>query len=262
MNILKKLLTHNRPYTKRKKTTAIAVHWVGNAGTSAINNRNYFQTTDREVSSNYIVGLQGEIICCIPDDEVSWCTNRANAYTVSIETCHPDWTGKFSDSTYKSLVELTAHLCKKYGLHPQRGGVIRHYDVTGKVCPKWFVPSSKGGSDTADEQHWKKFLSDVAAKMGGSGTASNAAASKPSLRYDWKKGQAVRLYKAKTQLFANDTATTPAATLPAGVYYIYDGKQCKLGRFRITTRKEYCGKKPAGKYVTGYVSVDNFQEVK
>lgn len=262
MNILQKLLTHNRPYTKRKKTTAIAVHWVGNAGTSAINNRNYFQTTAREVSSNYIVGLQGEIICCIPDNEVSWCTNRANSYTVSIETCHPDWTGKFSDSTYRSLVELTAHLCKKYGLHPKKGGVIRHYDVTGKVCPKWFVPSSKGGSDTADEQHWKKFLSDVAAKMGGSGTASNAAASKPSLRYDWKKGQAVRLYKAKTQLFANDTATTPAATLPAGVYYIYDGKQCKLGRFRITTRKEYCGKKPSGKYVTGYVSVDNFQEVK
>ena len=126
MNILQKLLTHNRPYTKRKKTTAIAVHWVGNAGTSAINNRNYFQTTDREVSSNYIVGLQGEIICCIPDDEVSWCTNRANSYTVSIETCHPDWTGKFSDSTYRSLVELTAHLCKKYGLHPQKGGAIRH----------------------------------------------------------------------------------------------------------------------------------------
>ena len=95
--------------------------------------------------------------------------------------------------------------------------------------------------------------------MGGSGTASNAAASKPSLRYDWKKGQAVRLYKTKTQLFANDTTTTPAATLPAGVYYIYDGVQCKLGRYSVTTRKEYCGKKPAGKYVTGYVSWDNFK---
>ena len=136
MTITNNYLTHNRPYTKRAKTTAIAVHWVGNPGTSAINNRNYFQTTDRSVSSNYIVGLQGEVICCIPDAEMSWCTNQANSYTVSIETCHPDWTGAFGSKTYASLVELTAQLCRKYGLHPQHGGVIRHYDVTGKVCPK------------------------------------------------------------------------------------------------------------------------------
>ena len=177
MTITNNYLTHNRPYTKRAKTTAIAVHWVGNPGTSAINNRNYFQTTDRSVSSNYIVGLQGEVICCIPDAEMSWCTNQANSYTVSIETCHPDWTGAFGSRTYASLVELTGQLCKKYGLNPQKGGVIRHYDVTGKVCPKWFVPASKGGSDTADGAHWKKFLSDVAAAMG----IGNAAVYKPEI---------------------------------------------------------------------------------
>ena len=264
MTITNHYLTHNRPYTKRTKTTAIAVHWVGNPGTSAINNRNYFNSTDRSVSSNYIVGLLGEVICCIPDEEMSWCTNAANSYTVSIETCHPDWTGKFNNATYSSLVELTAKLCRKYGLNPQKGGVIRHFDVTGKVCPKWFVPAGKGGSDTADSRNWKKFLSDVEAKMNGVSTAPTAP--KPStastaLRYDWKQGQAVRLYKTKTQLFSSDTATKATTTLPAGVYYIYDGKQCKLGRFRITTRKEYCGKTPAGKYVTGYVSVDNFREV-
>ena len=261
MTITNNYLTHNRPYTKRAKTTAIAVHWVGNPGTSAINNRNYFQTTDRSVSSNYIVGLQGEVICCIPDAEMSWCTNQANSYTVSIETCHADWTGAFGSRTYASLVELTGQLCKKYGLNPQKGGVIRHYDVTGKVCPKWFVPASKGGSDTADGAHWKKFLSDVAAAMGIGNAAVSKPASTNTLRYDWKQGQAVRLYKTKTQLFSSDTAAKASGTLPAGTYYIYDGKQCKLGRFRITTRKEYCGKTPAGKYVTGYVSVDNFREI-
>ena len=98
--------------------------------------------------------------------------------------------------------------------------------------------------------------------LNGFKTVQTAATAKPAQAKSCKKGQAVRLYKTRTQLFANDTATTPTATLPAGVYYIYDGKQCKLGRYRVTTRKEYCGKNPAGKYVTGYVSVDNFKEVK
>lgn len=176
MQIQNAYLTHNRPRTIRKQTTAIAVHWVANPGSSAMANRNYFNSTSRSVSSNYIVGLQGEVICCIPDEEMSWCTNAANSYTVSIETCHPDWTGAFGSKTYASLVELTAQLCRKYGLHPQHVGVIRHYDVTGKVCPKWFVPASKGGSDTADGAHWQQFLRDVANAMG----TGNAAASAPT----------------------------------------------------------------------------------
>ena len=90
MQIQNAYLTHNRPRTIRKQTTAIAVHWVANPGSSAMANRNYFNSTSRSVSSNYIVGLQGEVICCIPDEEMSWCTNAANSYTVSIETCHPE----------------------------------------------------------------------------------------------------------------------------------------------------------------------------
>lgn len=166
MNITNMYLTHNRPYTKRSKTSAIAVHYVGNAGSTAKGNRNYFQNTDRSVSSNYIIGLEGEIICCIPDDEVSWCTNQANSYTVSIECCHPKDDGVLTDATYKSLVELTAMLCKKYNLNPLNGGVIRHFDVTGKVCPKNFVPKKNGGTDDNNASNWNKFKNDVAAKLG------------------------------------------------------------------------------------------------
>ncbi|MFR6588572.1 MAG: N-acetylmuramoyl-L-alanine amidase [Ruminococcus sp.] len=115
MTITNQYLTHNRPYTKRSCTDAIAMHWVANPGTSAMANRNYFQNTSTEVSANYIIGLVGEVICCIPDNEVSWCTNQANGYTVSIECCHPDWTGRFNGATYKSMVELAASLCRNTG---------------------------------------------------------------------------------------------------------------------------------------------------
>lgn len=85
---------------------------------------------------------------------------------------------------------------------------------------------------------------------------SNSSSSSKS---KWVKGQAVTLYKSKTQLFANETATTPSSYLYPGTYYIYDGILCKNGRYRITTRKEYVGKTPIGKYVTGFVSYDNFK---
>ena len=72
------------------------------------------------------------------------------------------------------------------------------------------------------------------------------------------KGQAVHI-GSNVPLFANETTTTPASRLTAGTYYIYDGVPCKLGRYRVTTTAASCGKKPAGKYVTGYVSWDNFK---
>lgn len=171
MTITEKLLTINqysRPGTKRTRTTKIAVHYVANPGSSALANRNYFENnrlTKNYVSSNYIVGLEGEIIRCVPDDEIAYCTNQANAYSISIECCHPDWTGKFNSKTYASLVALCAELLRKYGLTAD--DLIRHHDVTGKICPKCFVAKSKGGTDDNQLTAWKKFKSDVAAALTG-----------------------------------------------------------------------------------------------
>ena len=72
------------------------------------------------------------------------------------------------------------------------------------------------------------------------------------------KGQAVHI-GSNVPLFANETTTTPASRLTAGTYYIYDGVPCKLGRYRITTTAANCGRTPVGKFVTGYVSWDNFK---
>ncbi len=146
MDIDKQYLTisnYNRPGTMRPRTTAVVCHYIGNPGTSAQANRNYFEnlkdTHTTKASCHYIIGLQGEIIQLIPEEETSWCTNQANSYTISIEACHPDASGKFTDATYKAYVALCADICKRWGLDPLHGGLIRHYDVTGKICPKWMV---------------------------------------------------------------------------------------------------------------------------
>jgi N-acetyl-anhydromuramyl-L-alanine amidase AmpD len=144
----------SRPGTALKKVKGIVVHYTANPGTSAENNRSYFeglatkQTT--KASSHYIIGLEGEIIQCIPLNEQSYASNDRNDDTISIECCHPDETGKFNDVTYASLVALTAALCNEYDL--QEEDVIRHYDVTQKLCPLYFVEH---------EDAWVDFKADV-----------------------------------------------------------------------------------------------------
>ena len=151
MIIMKDYLTPNpfsRPGKKLEKVTKIAVHYTANPGSTAENNRDYFESlkTGRRdgngkllyVSSHYVIGLEGEIIQCIPEDEWSYCTNQANKYSISIECCHKDSTGRFNEKTLFSLVELLADLCRRHKLNPVED-IIRHYDVTRKLCPKWYV---------------------------------------------------------------------------------------------------------------------------
>lgn len=155
------LLTPNeysRPGIATDKITGIVVHYTANPGASARNNRDYFEgLKDSHVtkaSSNFVVGLEGEIIQCVPTWEVAYASNSRNTDTVSIECCHPDETGKFNDATYHSMVELCAWLCLKFDLNEE--DVIRHYDVTGKNCPKYFVEH---------EDAWVQFKSDVGKKL-------------------------------------------------------------------------------------------------
>lgn len=146
-----KLLTINeysRPGTKIGKIKNIVIHWVGNANSTAIANRNYFESLKNKhiyASAHYVIGLEGEIIKCVPENEVAYHAKQANNYSIGIECCHPDWNGKFNDKTYKSLIELCVDLCKRYNLNPEIA-LIRHYDVTKKVCPKYYVENPKAWS--------------------------------------------------------------------------------------------------------------------
>ena len=115
----------------------IVIHYVGNPSTSAKNNRNYFATPGTNVCSHFLVGLDGEIIQCVPIDEKSAASNNRNKDTISIEVCHPDESGQFNEKSYDSVVQLTAWLCAKLDL--DEDDVIRHYDITGKKCPLYYV---------------------------------------------------------------------------------------------------------------------------
>lgn len=145
---------YSRPGTALNEVNNIVVHYVGNPGTTAAQNRSYFSrladSGETLASSNFLIGMEGEILACVPVNEVAYCSNWRNGDTISIECCHPDESGKFTDNTYHSLVRLTAWLCNELGL--DSSDVIRHYDVTGKECPKYYVEH---------ETAWEAFKDDV-----------------------------------------------------------------------------------------------------
>lgn len=149
---------YSRPGTPLEKVKNVAIHYTANPGSTAKNNRDYFEglkdNHSNKVSSHFVVGLDGEIVQCIPTNEISYATNERNVDTLSIECCHSDAGGKFNDATYQSLVELTAYLCNRFGLSVDH--VIRHYDVTGKDCPKYYVEHPKA---------WEKLREDIAKEM-------------------------------------------------------------------------------------------------
>ncbi len=145
---------YSRPGSALKTVNGIVIHYTANPGTTAKQNRDYFNGLKdshlTKASAHFVIGLDGEIVQCIPCKEIAYASNERNSDTIAIECCHEDKTGKFNPETEQSLVELTAWLMGRYGLTTK--DVIRHYDVTGKECPLYYVKN---------EDQWNDFLDRV-----------------------------------------------------------------------------------------------------
>lgn len=178
----------------RPETKAIILHYVGNPGTSAKFNRDYWAglanqssavAGARAASAHFVVGLEGEIVRAVPQDEIAfhcgssvmdpasgqvytdwartvigekWCTatTSPNQVTIGIELCHPGPDGKFLPITEARAAFLAASLCLLYRVDPMVG-LGRHWDVVGwKSCPLYFV---------TNPLEWDRFKRRVAAYM-------------------------------------------------------------------------------------------------
>jgi N-acetylmuramoyl-L-alanine amidase len=153
---------YSRPGYKLHAVRAIILHWVANPMTSAQANRNFFESRKDGKSgygsAHYIVGLKGEVIQCIPDDEVAYHVGSSqkdpisgkiytdwsrktcgktlpNFCTIGIELCHLDWEGHFAEDTLKAAAKLCADLLKKFNLNTDQIGT--HNMIVGwKDCPR------------------------------------------------------------------------------------------------------------------------------
>ena len=137
-----KVSKYHRPTTKRTKTTKIAWHYTGQAEVPAINTWRYFENNNVYASAHFICGLDGEIYYAVPMDEIAYTTNEANKYSIGIECATTGKDDHYSDKEYVAMVKLGAWLAQEYDLDPRKD-FIRHYDVTQKQCPRYFVNNPK-----------------------------------------------------------------------------------------------------------------------
>ena len=153
----------SRPQLALKKVHAIVVHYTANPGVDAVANRNYFNNLPKAnerkqkktyASSHFVIGLDGTIVQCIPLEEMAYASNDRNSDTVSIECCHKKENGKLTAQTQAALIQLCTYLCIKFDLTEEN--LIRHYDVTGKICPKYFVEHPDA---------WETFKKDVGMEL-------------------------------------------------------------------------------------------------
>lgn len=153
--IIQKWLTPNkysRPQTKLKGVKGIVVHWWASPNGAVNGVWNFYENRksgrNSYGSAHYIIGLDGNGIQCIPENEMAYgagaskyYTNRLGSYpnneTLHIEMAHTDWNGNMTKETWDSSVQLVTKLLKKYGLGID--DIYRHYDITHKDCPKLFV---------------------------------------------------------------------------------------------------------------------------
>lgn len=222
MEIVEKLIPrniYNRPGTKSipKK---ICIHYTGNPGSGAANAAAYqmnvakgcFKSSGPNAwtSSQYVVGIMGEVIRCVPDSEIAYAAAGNNSGVIHIEVCHTDKTGVFSSAAVKALSELVPYLMKRYNI--AAAGVVRHYDLTGKHCPLYYIDSAR----------WAKLKAAV--------TANASAAPKPLAAGD--RVQVVAPYASSA--YAKTAAATSAIGTSRYITQVYPNAPYP---YRIGTKK-------------------------
>lgn len=156
--MIKKMISqYNHQTGHNRSIQYIVIHYVGATGGSEANAK-YFGSKNVGASAHYFVGHAGEPICqVVRDEDIAWhcgttgtyyCGCR-NANSIGIELCcwqNADGTWRFDDETVDAAVDLVRNLMDTYDIDVDH--VIRHYDVTHKVCPEPYV---------RDEAAWRAF---------------------------------------------------------------------------------------------------------
>lgn len=182
---LKKLIANIKNFGLKRalsKIKYIVIHFTANDGDTDENNAKYFKNNVVKTSAHYFVD-DDSITQSVEDNYIAWhCGgNRYNDYkktggakfykkctntnSLGVEMCDTMKDGKHnvSEKTLNNTIDLVKKKMKQYNVPADR--VIRHFDVTGKACPKYFVE---------DEKAWNEFKARlVDTKKGYTGTFPN-----------------------------------------------------------------------------------------
>jgi len=164
---------NNRNYKKGRtdKIKYIVIHYTAGNGDTAKNNVDYYKNNAVSASAHYFVDEYDTVYQSVTDGDTAWAVGASkyvhpycrNANSISIELCSRNYNGSgksasdsgwyFKEETVNNAALLTKELMKRYGISPEN--VIRHYDVTGKICPAPF------SNDVTKWNDFKRRISQV-----------------------------------------------------------------------------------------------------
>ena len=157
--IFKSIPANEKNYGKRRDTSVlkyIVLHYTCSMGDTAVGNGKYFRDNVTKTSAHYFVDSK-DIVVSVPDDVIAWhCGGKklsgnggslhgicTNSNSIGVELCNdkknPEYTP--TEQTIENALELVLELMKKYSIPPEN--VVRHYDVTSKCCPAYWVDDGK-----------------------------------------------------------------------------------------------------------------------
>ncbi len=151
---INKMLAHSSNFTKGRKSKIefIVIHYTGNNGDRAISNCNFFKKPNRNASAHYFVD-EDEIWQSVLDEDIAWHCGTKNTYyhnkcrnsnSIGVELCsEKDINGNFyfNEKTLNNAINFIKFLMQKYNIPIQN--ILRHYDITHKICPAPFVNNEK-----------------------------------------------------------------------------------------------------------------------
>lgn len=153
-------ISPNRTSPRNHKIDTITIHcYVGQV--TAKQGCDYFATTDREASANYVVGKDGSIGISVEEKDRSWCSSNAEndhrAVTIEVasDATHPY---AVTDKAYAAILDLVTDICRRNGIkklvwstnknervnHLNGCNMTVHRDYAAKACPGDYLYSRHG----------------------------------------------------------------------------------------------------------------------
>ena len=153
-------ITKNKTSPRNHAIDTITIHCIVGQWT-AKQGCDYFATTNRQCSANYVVGKDGSIGLSVDEKDRSWCSsngtndNRAITIEVASDTTHPY---AVTAKAYAALLDLVTDICKRNGIkklvwstnkndrvnHRNGCNMTVHRDFANKACPGEYLYSRHG----------------------------------------------------------------------------------------------------------------------
>lgn len=217
-----KRITNNKTSPRNHAIDTITIHCIVGQWT-AKQGCDYFATTDRECSANYVVGKDGSIGLSVEEKDRSWCSSsssndhRAITIEVASDTAHPY---AVTDEAYNALIKLVADICERNGikklLWKADKSLIGQVDQQNMTVHRWFANKACPG------EYLYSRHSDIAAKVNallGESSATTESAESTSVLYRVQVGAYSKKANADAQLKKVKAAGFDAIIVQVGDLY-------------------------------------------